>query len=58
MIKEGSWSDSSGKLLNPGKTFILKLAAASVRRVNEMRDKSGLLAPALLKLGNRTCVDR
>jgi hypothetical protein len=39
MIKEGSWSDGSGKLLNPGKTFFLKLAAASVRRVSEMRDK-------------------
>jgi hypothetical protein len=41
-IKEGSWSNGSGKLLNPGKTFFLKLAAASVSRVNEMRDRSGL----------------
>ncbi|KAL3687832.1 hypothetical protein R1sor_014141 [Riccia sorocarpa] len=32
-----------GKLLNPGKTFFLKLAASSVRKVNVMRDKQGVL---------------
>lgn len=48
-IKNGEWKDggradgnSSGALQNPGKTFLLKLAAEAVRRVNAQRTKSGI----------------
>lgn len=41
------WKDSgdgaSGKLVNPGKLFFLKLAADSVREVNYQRDKNEVL---------------
>ena len=42
MIKNNQVSQRSGKLLNPGKHFFLKLAAESVREVNKMRDTNGL----------------
>lgn len=46
-ITRGDWQDGvdgtgSGKLLNPGKKFFLKLAADSVRDVNNQRDKDGV----------------
>ena len=41
-IKEGSWQDVYGAIKNPGKTFFLKLAVESVRRVNVQRDANGL----------------
>jgi DDE superfamily endonuclease len=43
MIKNNQVSLQSGKLLNPGKHFFLNLAAESVREVNKMRDKNGLM---------------
>lgn len=45
-IKKGLWKDGdngsgSGRLVNPGKRFFLKLAADSVREVNCMKDRNG-----------------
>ena len=40
--KHGS-SEGSGKLKNPDKLFFLRLAAQSVRKVNSMRDRDGLI---------------
>ena len=47
--KKGDWSDTvrkngswSGKLKNPGKPLLLKLAVTAVRAVNGMRDSCGL----------------
>lgn len=40
--QENRWQPRSGKLMNPGKEFYLRLAADSVREVNEMRDRNGL----------------
>lgn len=42
MIEKGMWKDSTGKLLNPGKSFFLKLAARVVREVNHQRDENGI----------------
>ena len=42
MIKPNKWKDSSGKIANPGKTYFLKLAARSIRQVNQQRDDDGL----------------
>lgn len=42
MIQQGKWKDSSGRLINPGKSFFLKLAAKAVREVNRQRDENGL----------------
>jgi DDE superfamily endonuclease len=49
MIHDGIWATnirkdgaSSGKILNPGKEFFLRLAADAVRDVNELRDENGL----------------
>jgi hypothetical protein len=41
-IRDGNWADVSGSIRNPGKTFFLKLAAESVRRVNAMKDSNGI----------------
>lgn len=41
-IRDGDWADVSGAIKNPGKTFFLKLAAESVRRVNAMKDANGI----------------
>lgn len=44
LIRNGEWMSgddgSSGKLKNPGKRFFLKLAADSVREVNNQRDRN------------------
>lgn len=42
LIRRGEWKDSSGKVANPGKTFFLRLAADSVRQVNNQRDAEGI----------------
>ena len=46
MIDKKMWANpgiGSGKLINPGKKFSLKLAAGSVRDVNGARHKDGML---------------
>lgn len=42
MIRNGQWSEGSGLLLNPGKSYFSKLAVAAVRDVNAQRDEDGL----------------
>lgn len=49
LIRDNNWSDRvradgtwSGKLQHPGKSYFLKLAADSVRAVNEQRDENGM----------------
>lgn len=45
-IEMKMWADAregSGRLVNPGKAFFLRLAAAVVRDVSERRDKDGVL---------------
>lgn len=41
MIRSGKWKDS-GRLVNPGKTFFLRLAARCIRAVNLQRDSEGV----------------
>ena len=41
-IANGQWQDKSGKMINPGWTFFLRIAAEAVRRVNSMRDEHGI----------------
>jgi DDE superfamily endonuclease len=41
-IKDGQWASGSGAIKNPGKTFVLHLAAKAVQRVNAMRDTNGI----------------
>ena len=42
VIMKKKWSTGSGKLLNPGKHYFLKLAAAAVCDVNQQRDGEGM----------------
>lgn len=42
LVKTGLWTDSSGKIRNPGKTYFMKLAVAAVRDVNYQRDGNGI----------------
>lgn len=53
---DGSWS---GKLPHPGKHFFLKLAAESVRAVNQQRDSNGLTyaRKAMIRCGLALDVD-
>lgn len=60
MILEECWKDgddASGKLLNPGKKFFLKLASESVRHVNNQRGDDGLTyaRKAMIRCG--LCLD-
>ena len=41
MIMENKWSRGSGKRLNPGKHYFLKLTATAVRDVTQQRDGEG-----------------
>ena len=41
MIMEENWSEGSGKVINAGKHFFLRLAVASVRDVASQRDSDG-----------------
>lgn len=46
MVSTESWTDfknGSGKLLNPGKSFFLRLAFSGVRKVGRQRDKDNML---------------
>lgn len=53
LIEENRWKDSSGKLINPGKTFYLRLAADAVREVNRQHDEDGLsyVRKAIIRTG-------
>lgn len=42
MIMQGKWMNGSGKLMNPGKYFFLKLASDAIRDVNGQQDSNGL----------------
>lgn len=43
MISKGKWKDSSGKVMNPGKQLVLKLAAAAeIADVNRQLDEEGV----------------
>ena len=41
-IMKNQWSDSSGKILNPGKQFFLSLAKKATDRVNRQREENGI----------------
>lgn len=41
-MQKNMWKDKSGRLLNSGKSFFLRLAADSVAEVNRQRDADGL----------------
>jgi hypothetical protein len=40
--KDGQWASGSGSIKNPGKMFVLHLAAKAIQRVNAMRDANGI----------------
>lgn len=42
MIVKGKWKDASGRLINPGKYFLLILAAKAVRDFKNQRDEHGI----------------
>ena len=42
MIVEERRTDSSGKLVNPGKSYFLRLTSIIVREVNEKNDSEGM----------------
>ena len=42
LVRDGMWSNSSGKLPIPGKSFFLRLAADSIREVNGMKEEEGI----------------
>ena len=41
-IMKNQWSDSSGKIMNPGKLFFLSLATKATDRVDRHRDENGI----------------
>ena len=45
MVMEGRWTDGSGKLANPEKSYFLRIACAAVREVNEQKDNEGMKFP-------------
>jgi hypothetical protein len=52
-IKDSLWASGPGVLQNPGKTFVLHLAAKAVQRVNAIRDANGIdyARKALIRCG-------